>query len=681
MLQVTAGINRENFNMKNKITKKTGKTIISSWLPIAVVIGTAMITLFLWHALNLREHAQIKQVVELEAEAIKNELGAHMQDQIYALIRMGNRWEVRNRTPRDEWESDAGLYVKHHSSFQAIEWVDASFHVRWIIPLEGNEQAQDLDLAFEERRRVALEAARDRHEITVTRSIDLVQGGKGFLVYVPLFLGDDFDGFILGVFRIQKLTDLVLSDDIFLMYSIAIFDGNEEIYGHYDTNSELGKGWTQETEIDFYGVRWRVQVWPKPELLAEMQSVLPEITLVVGSFLALLLGLTVYLGQTAFLRATELESTNQKLEESEERIRAILDTAADAIITINEHRIVQSFNPAAERLFGYTASNIIGQNVKMLIPEPYHSQHDTYVGNYLRTGIKKIIGIGREVKAQRKDGKIFPIYLSVGETKSGNYRLFTGIIHDITDIKKAEKTLKEANERLENLNAMKSEFISVVSHDLRTPLTSIKNAVQLLLNEKAGKLNKTQTNFMSMAERNIDRLTRLINDLLDLSKLEAGKMKLQFTEMDIKRIIHLSVETFKSRADDKSIELTMNLPEVLPNVYVDSDRIEQVFANLIDNALKFTSEGGKIVVSARRIQDKVEVGIEDTGVGIPAEGQQHIFDQFYQTEDTLSRKTGGTGLGLSIVKQLIEAHGGNISVESEAGKGSRFFFTLPVYLS
>ena len=667
--------------MKNKIKKVTGRTSVSRWLPIAVVIGVVMITLFLWQVLNLQERAQIEQIVKLKAEAIKNEIRAHTHNQVHALVRMGKRWEVRNKTPRDEWESDVEFYVSHYPSVQAIEWVDASFHVRWIVPLEGNEQAQDLNLAFEERRRNALEAARDRHEITVTRSIDLVQGGKGFLVYVPLFSGGDFDGFILGVFRIQKLIDLILSDDIFPKYSIAIFDGDKEIYSHYDTNSEFGKEWAQETTIGFYGVKWRVRLWPKSELLAEAQSVLPKIALVMGFLVAFLLGLTVYLGQTAFLRTKELESTNQELEKGEERIRAILDTAADAIITINEHRIVQSFNPAAERLFGYTASQVIGQNVKMLVPEPYHSQHDTYVGNYLRTSIKKIIGVGREVKAQRKDGTIFPIYLSVGEVKLGNYRLFTGIIHDITDIKKAEKTLREANKRLENLNEMKSEFISIVSHDLRTPLTSIKNAVGLLITEKAGKLNKTQINFMSMAERNIDRLARLINDLLDLSKLEAGKMKLQFAEIDIKRIMQLSVETFKSRADDKSIELTMNLPEVLPNVYVDSDRIEQVFANLIDNALKFTSEGGKIVVSARKIQDKVEVSVEDTGVGISADNKQHIFDQFYQTEDTLSRKTGGTGLGLSIVKQLIDAHGGKISVESEEGKGSRFFFAIPVYLS
>lgn len=653
---------------------KSRRTTLSQWLPIIAFTGVMTISLVLWHTLNLQEHNQIEMIVQLKAETVKDSIRIHVENQINAFVRMGRRWEVRDRTPRDEWESDAGLYVRDYPGIQAIEWVDETFHVRWIIPLEGNEQAQDLNLAFEERRRVALEAARDRHEVTVTRSIDLVQGGKGFLVYVPLYRENDFEGFVLGVFKIQQLMDIILDKEGFSNYSITVFDGEEEVYKRYSTTIEHEEEWAKQGKVDFYGVPWRVRLCPKPEFLAEARSFLPEAVLFVGFVIAFLLGIVIYFGQKVKIHAREIEK-------SEKRIRAILDTAVDAIVTINEKVIVQSFNPAAERLFGYSASEVIGHNVKMLVPEPYHSKHDSFVANYLRTGIRKIIDLGREVNAQRKDGTVFPIYLSVGEVRLGEYRLFTGIIHDITELKKAEKTLKEANERLEKLNEMKSEFISVVSHDLRTPLTSIKNAVSLLITEKAGKLNETQAKFMSMAERNIDRLARLINDLLDLSRMEAGKMQLQLAEVDIKRIIEQAVETFKTRADDKAIILGTDLEEDLPIVEVNADRIDQVFANLLDNALKFTPEGGKITISARKIEEKIEVSVEDTGVGLSEENRQHIFDQFYQTEDTLSRKTGGTGLGLSIVKQLVEAHGGRISLESELGKGTRFFFTLPVHLS
>jgi PAS domain S-box-containing protein len=378
---------------------------------------------------------------------------------------------------------------------------------------------------------------------------------------------------------------------------------------------------------------------------------------------------------------TDRKKIELELKQSEERIRIILETADDAIITINAKGIVQSFNSAAERLLGYEASEVVGQNIKMLAPEPHHSRHDDYIANYLKTGIRKIIGIGREAEVQRKDGEIRPIYLSVGEGDFGEQKIFTGIIHDITKIKEAERTLTEANERLLKLSDMKSEFISVVSHELRTPLTSIKNAVTLVNSEKTGQLNANQSKFMSMAERNIDRLTRLVNDLLDLSRMEAGKMQLNFEQLDLISILQRAAETFEPRAEAKSITFERAIEGSLPFLHADSDRIDQILANLLDNAVKFTPKGGRITLSARRTAEMVEVSVADTGPGLSAENRKHIFEQFYQTEDTLTRKTGGSGLGLSIVKQLIEAHKGKISVESEEGQGARFIFILPVLLS
>lgn len=378
---------------------------------------------------------------------------------------------------------------------------------------------------------------------------------------------------------------------------------------------------------------------------------------------------------------TDRKEMENELRKSEERMRLILETADDSIITINENGIIQSFNPAAEHFLGYEASEIVGQNLKILVPDPHRDWHDEYLSTYLKTGIKKMTLVGRETEIQHKDGRIMPIYLSVGEADIDGQKIFTGIIHDISEIKKAEQTLKEANERLRTLNEMKSEFVSVVSHELRTPLTSIKNAVTLVNSGETGELNENQSKFMSMAERNIDRLARLINDLLDLSRMEAGKMQLRLEQVDPAPLLHRAAETFGPRAGTKSIEFESDIEESLPFIHVDSDRIEQVLANLLDNAVKFTPEGGRITLSARRTAEMVEISVADTGIGLSKENRKHIFDQFYQTDDTLTRKTGGTGLGLSIVKQLIEVHRGKISVESEEGKGTRFIFILPALLT
>lgn len=245
--------------------------------------------------------------------------------------------------------------------------------------------------------------------------------------------------------------------------------------------------------------------------------------------------------------------------------------------------------------------------------------------------------------------------------------------------------LERANEELRRIDQMKSEFVSVASHELRTPLTAIKNAVQLVLRKKAGDINETQTKFLSMADRNIDRLTNILNDLLNLSRIESGRMPMKFEEVDLKGIVSSTIASFRPQAEGRSIRLGSRVPDDLPSVYGDPEKIEQIFVNLIGNALKFTPEGGEILVSAERLHGREEehggmvaVSVRDTGIGIPEEHLKSIFEKFYQVEGSLQRSVGGTGLGLAITKGLVELHHGSIWAQSEVGKGSTFTFTLPV---
>lgn len=246
--------------------------------------------------------------------------------------------------------------------------------------------------------------------------------------------------------------------------------------------------------------------------------------------------------------------------------------------------------------------------------------------------------------------------------------------------------LEKANQELKKIDAMKSEFVSVASHELRTPLAAIKNAIQLILSGKTGEINENQAKFLSMAERNINRLTNILNNLLNLSRIESGRIELKFENVSIKSIIDSTVSTMRPQADGKSIFLEMDCPEELPPVYVDKEKVEQILVNLIGNAIKFTPEGGKIFVSVMHIAEereggsakKIAVSVKDSGIGIPKEHLNSIFEKFYQVEGSLQRSAGGTGLGLAITKGLVELHGGKIWVESEEGKGSTFTFTLPV---
>ncbi len=251
----------------------------------------------------------------------------------------------------------------------------------------------------------------------------------------------------------------------------------------------------------------------------------------------------------------------------------------------------------------------------------------------------------------------------------------------VMSLKDYAAELERTNQELRKIDEMKSEFVSVASHELRTPLAAIKNAVQLMLRGKTGEINENQIKFLFMAERNINRLTNILNSLLDLSRMESGKINLRFEELDLKNSIEFILSSLKPQADGKSLRLRMEIHGDLPLIYADREKLEQILINLVGNAIKFTPEGGEISVSATppgEEEDTVAISVRDSGIGIPKDQLDRIFEKFHQVEGSLHRSSTGTGLGLAITKGLVEAHHGKIWVESEVGKGSIFIFTLRI---
>jgi PAS domain S-box-containing protein len=365
---------------------------------------------------------------------------------------------------------------------------------------------------------------------------------------------------------------------------------------------------------------------------------------------------------------TAQKQAETRLKVSEDRLRRIIESNPDSMIVIDTDGIIRFVNPATESLFHRPEKELLG----------------SYFGFPTVSGERTEIDI---VRPSVYDGTAVA-EMHVTEIEWQGKPSYLASIFDITVIKAAGEAMKKANEELLRLNTMKTQFISVASHELRTPLTSIKNAVDILASKKAGDLTAHQERFLIMAVRNINRMAKMINDLLDLTKLESKKMELHLSEVNIVTIFQQLLETFKPQADGKSLALKVDYPEDIPTVYGDHERLEQVFYNLVSNALKFTPEGGSVCVSARiadaagsgsSMSQWVEMSVTDTGVGILPDDQEHVFEPFYQVDDNLMMAAKGTGLGLAITKELIEAHGGKISIKSEHGKGSHFFFTLPVF--
>lgn len=361
---------------------------------------------------------------------------------------------------------------------------------------------------------------------------------------------------------------------------------------------------------------------------------------------------------------TKIKRTVEALKEREIQISAILNTTVDGMITINQFGIIQSFNPACEKIFGYKAEEVIGQNVKVLMPEPYHSEHDTYLHNYHKTGKEKIIGIGREVEGRRKDGRIFPLELSVANASFEEKILYSGIVRDITERKE--------------LDRMKSEFISTVSHELRTPLTSIRGSLGLITGTMSKDLPDKANKLLEIAYKNCKSLILLINDLLDIDKIAAGKMRFNTTIEQLSSLIQRCVDSSIPFADKYHVGINLSpIPKDI-NIEVDAERFRQAFSNLFSNAIKFSDRGSEVKVYTSADRGKIRIFIEDTGSGIPEEFKNNIFEKFSQANSSATRIKGGTGLGLHITKKIVEYMNGSIGFKSKAEQGTIFWIEFDI---
>lgn len=242
------------------------------------------------------------------------------------------------------------------------------------------------------------------------------------------------------------------------------------------------------------------------------------------------------------------------------------------------------------------------------------------------------------------------------------------------ELQRSNESLVSANLKLQELDRLKTEFLSMVSHELKTPLTAMKTSSEFMLEEKCDQ--DTRRQLLALINRNIDRQARMVDDLLDISRIESNRIKFDMESVDLHEALEHSLENIRKLSDDKGIEIETDMPEQVPKVHADKDKLIQVFVNLLNNAVKFTPKGGTITVSAQETSHNVEVSVKDNGIGMDPENLEHVFDKFYQIDSTSTRKVGGCGLGLSITKGLVEGMGGSIKVESEPGKGSTFIFTL-----
>ncbi len=350
----------------------------------------------------------------------------------------------------------------------------------------------------------------------------------------------------------------------------------------------------------------------------------------------------------------------------------LVENMIDGLITIDEMGSIISFNPAAENIFGYSSGQVIGKNIKMLMPEPFHSMHDQYLENYLKSGNAKIIGIGREVIGLRMNGSEFPCELAIAEILTDERRLFAGTVRDISLRKQKEEELEKAKLEAESSNRAKSVFLANMSHEIRTPMNAILGYTQILLRNK--NLTPEQKEAIQTISLNGENLLNLINDILSLTRMDTEDEEISPVDFCLEELLNGLKTRFQKFCNQKKIYLQIEGIENPLPVHGDEIKLRQILSNLIENSIKFTQQGGVLVKVIKQSNDQYQFMVKDSGKGIPSKIQPTIFDPFRQ--ETEGEAKGGTGLGLAICKKHVELLGGKITFDSIIGKGASFYFTL-----
>lgn len=420
------------------------------------------------------------------------------------------------------------------------------------------------------------------------------------------------------------------------------------------------------------GTAWHVIDLPDENLFSDFASFLyEENKLLMVTFFSLLVVVNFLLWfftrrqefhQQALTKTNQdLEAAIHEVEYSKAENQSIINNMSDGLLVINDHGTIQSVNPACIQLFGYSTEEIIGSQVSKLIPEFGEEKVSAQIEKFIGSGSK--ISNRCEVIAVKHGGAEFSADLAISDMKLQGETKYFALVQDITQRKESER--------------LKGEFVSTVSHELRTPLTSIRGSLGLVLGAMSAELNDKTKQLLTIANNNTERLLLLINDILDLSKIEAGKLDFSFKELSLVPFLQRMIESNHGYAEQHHVAYELDLQLSGAMVYADENRLGQVMSNLMSNAAKFAPDSSKVLITLARKNRKIRISVTDYGHGISDSLKPKIFQKFTQGDASDTRKVGGTGLGLSITKLMVEKHNGTIDFVSKEGVGTTFYFDLP----
>jgi len=646
-----------------------------SWYLLVSIALTGIFLFFSFEvkkALHLQERQKIQDKIEEEANRLRDEIQIDITHNIAALERMVNRWKTQGKPSKVFWEEDSKLIMSDMNGYDSILVVGPSLDIQWLVSIRNSKDADALAQNTIELEKELLKNIKNK-SITIVKGLPPTEKGNFFFGMIPLYHQNQFDGYVIAFFDVSMMMDLI--GGISRKFNFRLIESNQTIFEN-SLEETLEIDQIAHRPIDFLNLHWQIEVFPTKEFYKIEKDNLANFIFLAAILTSFLLPATFFYSQNSRTRARELQFTNSTLSKLTRENQSILNSAGDGIVGIDINGMATFTNPATESILGYTNEELIGKNIHSLI---HHSHAD---GEIYRHENCPILGVLKSGEANRisnevfwrKDGTNFPVeYVSTPIIEEGNLTGAVFAFQNITDRKNSEKNLNQAKLEAEAANQAKSIFLANMSHEIRTPMNAVLGYSQIL--ERDPNLKPEHLKSISAIQKSGSHLMALINDILDISKIEAGRMALNEVDFNLAELIKSLSTMFEARCKEKNILWKIEgINEHAVPVSGDEIKLRQVLINLIGNSIKFTDTGVINFQINSTIDHIYTFEISDTGIGIEEEVQEKIFEPFLQ--DVNASQKGGTGLGLAISKKQVELMGGDLKLTSEIGKGAKFYFSI-----